>query len=54
MESMVETLGLTYQVIIMKKSHPKLAEIGLNLLKMQPLWRSWLVDESFWRLIEAI
>ena len=40
MESMVETLRLTYQVVIMKKYHPKLSEIGLDLLKMQPICSS--------------
>ena len=28
MESMVETLCVTYQALLVKKRHPKLAEIG--------------------------
>ena len=28
MESMVETLCVTYQALMLKKRHPKLAEIG--------------------------
>ena len=48
MKSMVETLCVTYQAIIAKKRHPKLAEIGLKWLKMQSIWK---VVVSGWTLL---
>ena len=48
MKSMVETLCVTYQAIIAKKRHPKLAEIGLKWLKMQSIWKVVISGWTLW------
>ena len=58
MKSMVETLCVTYQAIIAKKRHPKLAEIGLKWLKMQSIWKvvisGWTLLAIDWGNLDAI
>ena len=58
MESIVKTLKLTNQMVIMKKCHPKLAEIGLKWLKMQSIWKvvvsGWTLLAIDWGNLDAI
>ena len=58
MKSIIETLCVTYQALIAKKRHPKLAEIGLKWLKMQSIWKvvvsGWTLLVIDWGNLDAI